>query len=196
MKAIVFVLSALALGLSAPASASAGGLQTALGQVLDAQILMVDDTRDDRGRKDDRGKPAKSDRENGDRARDNTRDTNRGDDRSVQRPRAEPNRNGGGEDRYPRADERAYQPTSPRGLPIIPYQQPGESWRPAPPTGREISMAQAIRIVEMTAGPGHHLDGNREERGGRTYYRIQWATDRGERRDFYVDAQTGALMGR
>ena len=57
-------------------------------------------------------------------------------------------------------------------------------------------MSQAIRIVQGLAGPGHHLDGQREERGGRTYYRIQWATDRGERRDYYIDAQTGALVGR
>jgi uncharacterized membrane protein YkoI len=57
-------------------------------------------------------------------------------------------------------------------------------------------MSQAIRIVQGMAGPGHHLDGQREERGGRTYYRIQWATDRGERRDYYIDAQTGALIGR
>jgi uncharacterized membrane protein YkoI len=81
-----------------------------------------------------------------------------------------------------------------RGRPPGPYQQPGESWRPVAPTGREISMSQALRIVESAAGPGHHLDGSREDRGGRTYYRIQWATDRGERRDYLVDAQTGAIV--
>ena len=72
----------------------------------------------------------------------------------------------------------------------------GESWRPPGPAPvREISMSQAIRIVEQRAGPGHHLDGSREDRGGRTVYRIQWVTDRGERRDYVVDGQTGAVIG-
>jgi uncharacterized membrane protein YkoI len=72
----------------------------------------------------------------------------------------------------------------------------GESWRPsAQQPVREISMSQAIRIVEQRAGPGHHLDGSREDRGGRTVYRIQWVTDRGERRDYVVDGQTGAVIG-
>jgi hypothetical protein len=97
--------------------------------------------------------------------------------------------------RYEPPPPQAYQ--QPRGRPN-PYAQPGESWRgpSGGPTGGEISMSQAIRIVQGLAGPGHHLDGQREERGGRTYYRIQWATDRGERRDYYIDAQTGALIGR
>ena len=77
----------------------------------------------------------------------------------------------------------------PRGGP------PQSDWRPAAPAGREISMSQAIRIVQGVAGPGHHLDGSREERGGRPVYRIQWATDRGERRNYIVDAQTGAVTG-
>ena len=73
---------------------------------------------------------------------------------------------------------------------------PGESWRPsAQAPVRDISMSQAIRIVEQTAGPGHHLDGSREDRGGRTVYRIQWVTERGERRDYLVDGQTGAVIG-
>ena len=73
---------------------------------------------------------------------------------------------------------------------------PGETFRPPQQAPvREISMSQAIRIVEQTAGPGHHLDGNREDRGGRTVYRIQWVTERGERRDYIVDGQTGAVIG-
>jgi uncharacterized membrane protein YkoI len=71
----------------------------------------------------------------------------------------------------------------------------GENFRPPSPPVREISMSQAIRIVEQRAGAGHHLDGSREERGGRTVYRIQWVTDRGERRDYVVDGQTGAVIG-
>jgi uncharacterized membrane protein YkoI len=55
-------------------------------------------------------------------------------------------------------------------------------------------MSQAIKIVERAAPPGHHLDGSKEERGGRSVYRIQWATDRGERKDYVVDAVTGALL--
>lgn len=76
---------------------------------------------------------------------------------------------------------------------------PGESWRPnsnPPGARRELSMSQAIRIVEGVAPPGHHLDGSYEQRGGRPVYRIQWATDRGERRDYVVDAETGMVMGR
>ena len=62
---------------------------------------------------------------------------------------------------------------------------------PAPP--REISMSQAIKNVEQVAGRGHHLDARREDRGGRPVYRIQWASDGGERRDYIVDAQSGAV---
>jgi hypothetical protein len=154
MKRIAILLAAASLGLSAPAIASAQSLGDVLGQVLQAQRRLDDE----RGRRDDRGPPARPPRN---------------DDRG---PPSRGNRN---ED---------------RGRPSGPYQQPGESWRPAAPTGREISMSQAIRIVQMSAGPGHHLDGSREDRGGRTYYRIQWATDRGERRDYIVDAQTGAIV--
>ncbi|CAN5338111.1 hypothetical protein BH11PSE2_BH11PSE2_06360 [soil metagenome] len=74
---------------------------------------------------------------------------------------------------------------------------PGESWRPSGgnnPAPKEISMSQAIQIVEQAAEKGHHLDGRREERGGRAVYRIQWATDKGERKDYVVDAQTGAIL--
>jgi uncharacterized membrane protein YkoI len=72
---------------------------------------------------------------------------------------------------------------------------PGENFRPPMQAPREISMSQAIRSVEQRAGPGHHLDGSREDRGGRTVYRIQWVTDRGERREYVVDGQTGAVIG-
>lgn len=177
-----------ALGLSAPAIASAQAL-SGLGQIVQAQYRFADDRKDDRGRgrRDDNRPPpnrGSEDRGNG-----------------GGRPREEdrgppPNRGGGGYDPRYRAEPPppVYQQ---RGRPN-PYQQPGESWRASPggPTGGEISMAQAIRIVQGLAGPGHHLDGEREERGGRTFYRIQWATDRGERRDYYIDAQTGALVGR
>jgi hypothetical protein len=190
MKRIVLMAAAAALGLSAPAIASAqsfGGL----GQIVQAQYRFADDRKDDRGRgrRDDRGRE------------DNRGGDNRGN--GGGRPREEdrgppPNRGGGGYDpryRIEAPPPQVYQ-QPPRGRPN-PYAQPGESWRaPGGPTGGEISMSQAIRIVQGLAGPGHHLDGQREERGGRTYYRIQWATDRGERRDYYIDAQTGALVGR
>jgi|GraSoiStandDraft_4_1057263.scaffolds.fasta_scaffold283314_1 uncharacterized membrane protein YkoI len=168
MKRVLLILAAATVGLSAPAIASAQSLGDVLGQVLQAQRRLDDD----RGRHDDRG------RGNSDHGRgDNRGGDNRGGD-NRNRPPSGP---------YP-------QPGDSRGRPAGPYQQPGESWRPAAPTGREISMSQALRIVESAAGPGHHLDGSREDRGGRTYYRIQWASDRGERRDYLVDAQTGAIV--
>jgi uncharacterized membrane protein YkoI len=71
---------------------------------------------------------------------------------------------------------------------------PRDDPRPSQPgPGREISMSQAIKIVEQAAGRGHHLDARREDRGGRPVYRIQWASDGGERRDYIVDALSGAV---
>jgi hypothetical protein len=202
MKRIVLLAAAAALGLSAPAIASAqapGGL----GQIVQAQLRFADDRKDDRGRgRRDEGNRGNDERRGGPppRASDNRGNDNRGN--GGGRPREEergppPNRGGGGYDPRYRAEPPPPPAYQQRGRPN-PYQQPGESWRASPggPTGGEISMAQAIRIVQGLAGPGHHLDGEREERGGRTFYRIQWATDRGERRDYYIDAQTGALVGR
>ena len=60
-------------------------------------------------------------------------------------------------------------------------------------TGGSISMSAGIRSWNKPPAR-HHLDGSREERGGRTVYRIQWVTERGERRDYIVDGQTGAVM--
>jgi uncharacterized membrane protein YkoI len=136
-----------------------------LGDVLNQALQAQRRLQDDRGRG------------NQDRGRGN-------ENRGGNEGRGGDNRGGGGDNRG----------APNRSRPPGPYQQPGESWRPAAPTGREISMSQALRIVESAAGPGHHLDGSREDRGGRTYYRIQWASDRGERRDYLVDAQTGAIV--
>ena len=197
MKRILLLVAVAALGLSAPAIAAA----QAFG---DAKLILVDDRKDDRGRgRRDDGRGNDDRRGGPPRGGDNRGADNRGNDNRGNgggRPREEdrgPPRGGGYDPRF-RYDPppQAYQ-QPPRGR-SNPYAQPGESWRgpSGGPTGGEISMSQAIRIVQGLAGPGHHLDGQREERGGRTYYRIQWATDRGERRDYYIDAQTGALIGR
>jgi hypothetical protein len=186
MKRFVLALAVAALGLSAPAVASAQGWGGVLGEVLKAQSRAHYD--DHRGNRGNRG----SNEDRGNRSRGPQRGDDRGPPvyRGQERPQRGPPVYRGPE----RGDDR-------RGPQVYrdrpgPYPQPGESWRRPGPTGGEISMSQAIRIVQGAAGPGHHLDGQREERGGRTYYRIQWATDRGERRDYYVDAQTGALIGR
>jgi hypothetical protein len=193
MKRIVLLAAVAALGLSVPAIAAA----QAFG---DAKLVLVDDRKDDRGRgRRDEGR-GNDDRRGPPRGADSRGGDNRGNvgGRPREEDRGPPPNRGGGYDprsRYEPPPPQAYQ--QPRGRPN-PYAQPGESWRgpSGGPTGGEISMSQAIRIVQGLAGPGHHLDGQREERGGRTYYRIQWATDRGERRDYYIDAQTGALIGR
>lgn len=161
MKRILVIFIAAALGLSAPATASAQVVR----DVID-QVLAQNGHGQGRGGDRDRGRP-----DRGPPGRGGGRDDRGGDDRGR------PDRDG------PRGQGRG----------------PQSDWRPAgplreSPVGREISMSQAIRIVERSASPGHHLDGSREEWGGRPVYRIRWATDRGERRDYIVDAQTGAIL--
>jgi uncharacterized membrane protein YkoI len=42
---------------------------------------------------------------------------------------------------------------------------------------------------------GRMLDAGTENRGGRTVYRVRWATGDGRRVDYIVDAQTGQIIG-
>jgi len=76
----------------------------------------------------------------------------------------------------------------------------GPPQRPSPPPPqqqqppqRRISEGQAIAAVARVAGPGHHLDVFSGVRGGRPVFTVRWASDNGQRRDYVVDAETGAV---
>ena len=62
--------------------------------------------------------------------------------------------------------------------------------------GRLIPLAEiAARIERRT--PGRMLNAFPETgSGGRALYRVRWQADNGERIDFIVDAETGAIIGR
>ena len=64
---------------------------------------------------------------------------------------------------------------------------------PAPIPQRRISEGQAIANVARVAGPGHHLDVRALEQGDRIVYQVRWASDSGQRRDYFVDGVTGAV---
>jgi hypothetical protein len=80
----------------------------------------------------------------------------------------------------------------PRGRNETPPQRPSQPQQQQQPQ-RRISEGQAIAAVARVAGPGHHLDVFYGERGGRPVFTVRWASDNGQRRDYYVDAETGAL---
>jgi hypothetical protein len=49
--------------------------------------------------------------------------------------------------------------------------------------GRFIPLPQVIQAIRLEQGPG-----------GRTVYRVRWASDDGRRIDFIVDAQSGQIL--
>lgn len=64
---------------------------------------------------------------------------------------------------------------------------------PPPPPARRISLPQAEAAIRRTT-PGRSVDAKEETgRDGRPVYRVRWQADSGERIDFIVDAQTGAV---
>jgi uncharacterized membrane protein YkoI len=60
--------------------------------------------------------------------------------------------------------------------------------------GRNLPLAQVIQMVQQRA-PGRLLDAGLEQGpGGRSVYRVRWATEDGRRIDFIVDAQSGQIL--
>ncbi len=61
--------------------------------------------------------------------------------------------------------------------------------------GRHIPLGQAIEAVRRRA-PGRELDAGLEAGpNGRSVYRLRWAGQDGRRRDYLVDAGSGAVLG-
>jgi hypothetical protein len=95
----------------------------------------------------------------------------------------------------------------PREMELI--QQGRGAGRGAPERERERDrepppQAQAVRLVPLNAVvdaiarsvPGRLLDASPPSGGPRPVYRIRWQANSGQRIDFVVDAQTGAIIGR
>lgn len=59
---------------------------------------------------------------------------------------------------------------------------------------RYVPLARAIDEIRRRT-PGAQLDAGLEQWGGRPAYRIRWATPNGQRIDYMVDAETGAILG-
>jgi len=60
--------------------------------------------------------------------------------------------------------------------------------------GRFIPLPQVIQAIRQRV-PGRQLDAGLEQGpGGRTVYRVRWASDDGRRIDFIVDAQSGQIL--
>lgn len=68
--------------------------------------------------------------------------------------------------------------------------------RPAAAPMRLVSLNQVISQIQRST-PGRLLDASPPEPGSaRPTYRIRWQADSGQRIDFIVDAQSGAIVGR
>jgi uncharacterized membrane protein YkoI len=62
--------------------------------------------------------------------------------------------------------------------------------------GRRVSLREVIPNIARRS-PGRMLDSFAENGpGGRPQYRVRWQSNSGERIDYIVDAQTGAIIGR
>lgn len=62
--------------------------------------------------------------------------------------------------------------------------------------GRRVPLRDVIPQIQRRS-PGRMLDSFPEEgAGGRPLYRIRWQSDSGERIDYIVDAETGAILRR
>ena len=61
---------------------------------------------------------------------------------------------------------------------------------------RRVPLRQVLPQIQRRT-PGRILDSFPESGpGGRPYYRVRWQSDNGERIDYIVDAQTGAIVRR
>jgi uncharacterized membrane protein YkoI len=59
--------------------------------------------------------------------------------------------------------------------------------------GRYIPLGQVIREINRR-DPGYQLDAGLEQEGGRDVYRVRWASSNGRRKDYIVDATSGAIL--
>ncbi len=59
--------------------------------------------------------------------------------------------------------------------------------------GRYAPLGRIIREINRR-DPGYQLDAGLEQEGGRTVYRVRWASSNGRRIDYIVDALSGAIL--
>ena len=59
--------------------------------------------------------------------------------------------------------------------------------------GRYIPLGKVIRAIKRR-DPGYQLDAGLEQEGGRAVYRVRWASSNGRRKDYIVDATSGAIL--
>ena len=59
--------------------------------------------------------------------------------------------------------------------------------------GRYLPLGQVIREINRR-DPGYQLDVGLEQVGGRDVYRVRWASSNGRRKDYIVDATSGAIL--
>ena len=59
--------------------------------------------------------------------------------------------------------------------------------------GRYLPLGQVIREINRH-DPGYQLDVGLEQEGGRDVYRVRWASSNGRRKDYIVDATSGAIL--
>lgn len=105
-----------------------------------------------------------------------------------------------GQDRRSRGGEDSYAYPQPRFVPAAPPEAAIQGWRTrpvepaAPRNGRMASLGWVIgRIQQRT--PGRQLDAALDTMDGRPVYRVLWLSARGRRMDYYVDAETGVILG-
>lgn len=98
--------------------------------------------------------------------------------------------------------ERSIRPELPREMVLL--QPPGKQKnkveddddnRPKAPPPRLVPLNQVVAQIRRTT-PGDLLDASGPSGGDRPVYRIRWQAASGQRIDFVVDAQTGAIIGR
>jgi uncharacterized membrane protein YkoI len=58
-----------------------------------------------------------------------------------------------------------------------------------------VSLDGVISQMHHRFPGGRLLDAQVEDRGGRSVYRVRWSTGDGRRIDYFVDAETGAIIG-
>ncbi|HLI66923.1 MAG TPA: PepSY domain-containing protein [Caulobacteraceae bacterium] len=59
---------------------------------------------------------------------------------------------------------------------------------------RYVPLGQAIESIRRL-GAGRELDAGLEDWAGRPAYRVRWAEPNGQRVDYIVDAESGAILG-